>query len=307
MREWIILVGLLAVISPVLAPGQSVQQQAQTAAGQVMQSMGTGSTLNSNGMQPLAAGTPMSTIDGTQQFNAKISCQASAQFMRVTILPNATSDIQTIAVDLDPQFTGSYTNSVAFTGPFAAVCNNGVVQCDADSFNNCRYEQWQADASTGSANLVTVTAEQLGACYCFNNSCGNNLLWLNSGKVLNDLGSGIDLVLNQMSPRLSVSQAQQPDALTLVYYGQNASCGTDSTPEQYYSHAQDLATAGVAASNQPGSVASFMASTPAAAGAGVNSIQCSQTRSVALDEVTRDGIISLISMTRGQWTPNTGA
>src|SRR6266404_2093327 len=119
----------------------SADQRAQSAADQVLKSYGTGEQLNANGMQPLSSDKPMQTVDGAQQFGAKTACQASAQFMRVTILPNATSDIQTITVDLDPTFTGAVTNSSAFTGPFAAVCNNGVVQCDADSFNNCHYKQ----------------------------------------------------------------------------------------------------------------------------------------------------------------------
>ena len=279
----------------------TTDQRAQTAAEQVLKSYGTGEQLNANGMQPLSSDKPMQTVDASQQLAAKSACQASAQFMRVTILPNATSDIQTITVDLDPTFSGAVTNSSAFTGPFAAVCTNGVVQCDANSFNNCHYKQWQAQAGVGNVGLGEVSPEQLGACYCFNNSCGNNLLWVNSGKVLNDLGSGIALELNKLYPRLSVGRSDQLDAVTLVYYGQNAACGTDSSPEQYYSHAQDLAAAGVAAQNQPGTVASFIASTPAAAATSVQSVQCAINRSVGLDEVSRDGILSLLSMTRGQW------
>ena len=281
-----------------------MDQRGQAAADQVLQSVGTGDKLNANGMQPLATDKPMQTVDGTQQFNAKTSCRASKQFMRITILPDSSSDISTVTVDVDPTFTGAVTNSAVLTGPFAAVCNNGLVQCDANSFSNCHYKQWQANAAAQSIGLADVGPEQLGACYCFNNSCGNNLLWVNSAKVLNDLGSGIALELNKLWPRLSVGRSDQLDAVTLVYYGQNASCGADASPEQYYSHAQDLASAGAAAVMQPGTVANFMASTPAATGTSVGSLQCSINRNVALDEVTRDGIVSLLSMTRGQWLPS---
>jgi hypothetical protein len=291
----------LGAVHPPLWGQTSTDQRAQSAADQVLKSYGTGEQLNANGMQPLSSDKPMQTVDGTQLFGAKTACQASARFMRVTILPNATSDIQTLTVDLDPTFTGAVTNSSVFTGPFAAVCNNGVVQCDADSFNNCHYQQWHAQSATGNVGLTEVGPEALGACYCFNNSCGNNLLWVNSGKVLNDLGAGIALELNKLYPRLSIGRSDLLDAVTLVYYGQNAACGTDSSPEQYYTHAQDLAAAGVAAGNQPGSVANFIASTPASAATSMQSVQCQINRSVGLDEVTRDGIISLLSATRGGW------
>jgi hypothetical protein len=282
-------------------PSAEMDVRAQAAAGAVLNSFGSGEQLNANGMQPLSTDKPMHTVDGSKQFNAQTSCEASSQFMRVTILPNATSDIQTITLDLDPHFTGAVTQSSVFNGPFAAVCNNGVVQCDANSFNNCHYDKWQADVAAGTIGLTEVGPEQLGACYCFNNSCGNNLLWVNSGKVLSDLGNGINLELNRIFPRLSVGRSQQLDAVTLVFYGQNASCGVDSSPEQYFSHAQDLPAAGLAARDQPGSVSAFIASTPAAAGTSASSIECNINRSVALDEVTRDGILSLLSMTRGQW------
>jgi hypothetical protein len=303
MRRLLIPAAIVSFLFGGTAGAQTVEQRAQSASDQVIQSMGSSDTLNSNGMKPLASGTPMTTVDGSQQFGAKVSCQASQQFMRVSVLPDASSDIQTIAVDLDPKFTGAFTNSVLLQGPFAAVCNNGVVKCDANSFSNCHYEQWRPDPAAGNATLTEVAPDQLGACYCFNNSCGNNLLWLNSGKVLNDLGAGIAIALNPLYPRLSVSRADQPDNLTLIYYGQNAACGADSTPEQYFSHANDLPAAGAQAANQPGTVAAFMAATPEAAGANVDTIQCAVTRSVALDEVTRDGIISLLSTTNGAWQP----
>jgi hypothetical protein len=285
----------------------TVDSQAQTAAGQVLQSFGTGATLNANGMQPLSTGTPMQSVDGSQQFSAKVACQASAQFLRITMLPNASSDIQTLTLDMDPNFTGQVTSSEAFTGPFAGVCTNGIIRCDADSFNNCHYLQWQANTSSATVGVTEVSPEQLGACYCFDASCGNNLLWVNTAKVLSDIGSGVGLALTQLYPRLTIGRSQQLDAVTLVYYGQNASCGSDATPEQYFSHPQDLAQAGASASQQPGSVANFMGSLPAATTTSVGSMQCSITRNVALDEATRDGIISLASLSKGAWDTAAGA
>lgn len=304
MRIWAIVVVVCSIALVGYAGAQQssdMNTAAQTAAGQVMQSFGTGDQLNANGMQPLSTGTPMQSVDGSQQFSAKIACQASAEFLRVTMLPNSTSDIQTLTLDMDPTFTGQVTSSVDLAGPFAGVCSNGLIRCDADSFNNCHYLQWQANTAAATVGLTEVSPQQLGACYCFDASCGNNLLWVNAGKVLSDIGGGVGLALSQVYPRLVIGRSQQLDAVTLVYYGQDASCGTDSTPEQYYSHAQDLPQAGVSAAQQPGSVANFMTSIPSATSTSMGSMQCSITRNVALDEATRDGIVSLASLSRGAW------
>src|SRR5690606_23342733 len=195
-----------------------------------------------HGIEPFSAERPMRTVDG-QVFDAALSCRASEQFLRVTMLPTG-SDIGRFVVDLDTNLDGSIDQHLNFTGPFAGVCSNGVIGCAAGTWDNCHYYQW--DTSTGTLVLNEVSAQQLGACYCFNASCGNNLLAVNSRKVVSDLGVSILTAAQQILPRVA-STGTIADDLSIQFMGQQGSCGTDASPEQYFRRPQELAGAGVAA------------------------------------------------------------
>ncbi|MEO8755266.1 MAG: hypothetical protein ABI624_21605, partial [Casimicrobiaceae bacterium] len=188
---------VLGVQVPAFA--QTVDERGSTAAQSARSVFGNEQGLVEHGIEPLGAVTPMRTVDG-RTFNANLSCEASEQFLRVTMFP-AGSDIGRFVVELDADLDGTVDRATNFTGPFAGVCSNGVIRCAAGSWNDCHFLQW--DATSGVLALTEVSQQQLGACYCFNASCGNNLLVVNSQKVVSDLATSVLTAAQSLLPRVT--------------------------------------------------------------------------------------------------------
>jgi hypothetical protein len=270
---------------------------AQSAAGAVTSKFGSRAAMNSGFGQPLTTGSAMSTVDGSQQFTSQISCPSAQAFLQVVMFPDAQGDIQQLGVSIDTDFNGSYDQSTLFAGPYAGVCNNGVIQCDSGTFNNCTYWQWQASGS--GVGLTQVAVGSLGACYCVNNACGSNLVWNNSQKVLADIGTGIANSMQATHPRLAISKSTYPDSATVVFYGSQAGCGTDTQPEQYYSNSTGLPTAGTAIAQSPTSDYYTMLQSPAAQGKSLNTQTCTRSRKFDVDNISKSNVVQLMSRSTG--------
>ena len=279
---------------PAGAFAQTADERGSAAAESARSVFGSEQGLVEHGIEPLGAVTPMRTVDG-RAFNANLSCEASEQFLRVTMFP-AGSDIGRFVVELDADLDGTVDRATNFTGPFAGVCSNGVIRCAAGTWNDCHFLQW--DTASGALALAEVSQQQLGACYCFNASCGNNLLISNSQKVVSDLGTSVLTAAQGLLPRVT-STRTVVDALSIQFLGQRNACGTDSSPEQYYSRPDALAAAGVAAQAVPGTVANFVSATAVARGRGVATMRCEINRSVGANEIRKSDILNFLSATRG--------
>ena len=273
--------------------------QAAAAAGMVTSKYGSASGMNSGLGQPLASPTPMQTVDGSQSFGAQVSCPATSAYLQVTMFPTNTGDLQQITIDQDQNFSGSYTAHYLMSGPFSGVCNNGLIACDAGTFSNCRYLQWQASRSL--ISLAQVPQESLGACYCINNYCGANLALINSQKVLSDLAGGITHALNAVYPRLAMAQATYPDPTQVIYYGNQSGCGTSTQPETYYNNSStgSLPAAGVAAASDPSSDYYKTLNSPAGQSDQVSTINCSVNRQFDLVHVDKNSVIQVVSRSHG--------
>jgi hypothetical protein len=284
----------LAVIAS-FAAAQTVTERARSAASPVKERFGSGEALTENGVKPLTTDSPMHTVDGTP-FEAQLMCEASERYLRVTMQPGASSDIDRFAVEMDADLDGNFEVGLNFTGPFAGVCNNGVIQCDAGTWNNCRHLRWAM--SGPSLALEEVSLRELGACYCVNASCGSNLLTVNSRKVVTDLGNSVLASAQRIAPRIT-SARNQSDELSITYFGQQSGCGVDRSPEQHFRRPQDLAAAGVAAREEPGTVSNFLRSTSVAAGRGLTALSCELNRDVQTSFRSKNDILRLVSSTRG--------
>jgi len=272
-----------------------------SAAGAVSNKFGTAQTMGNGLGQPLASPTQMTTVNGATGFNAQTGCPATSAYLQLTMFPNSTGDIQQVAIDQDQNFSGSYTAHYLMTGPFAGVCNNGLISCDPGTFSNCRYLQWQATST--SISLNPVTQESLGACYCVNNYCGANLALSNSQKVLTDMAGGITLALNTVYPRLAMAQSTFPDPTQVVYYGNQTGCNTGGStqPDNYYNNGNtaSLPAAGTAAAANPSSGYYMVLNSPAGQGDGVSSMSCSVNRQFDLTNVSKNNVIQILSRTQG--------
>ncbi len=216
---------------------------AEQLSGQVGAKFGSQDAIRQNAVNPMTAGTPMTSVTGTTPFNAPVlNCPSSHKFLDVTIIPdNGTGDIAGVYVQQDTDFDNIF--DYAYTEPFpvSGVCGNGVISCDPASWNNCKYYKWIADSSA-KVRLLQGSMQDLGGCFCVNNSCGNALVVNQMGYILSILGGGVVGAIQAVNPKCTVSNSNTGD-MTISYYGQNSaqcaapfsslSSGT-SNPEQYY-------------------------------------------------------------------------
>jgi hypothetical protein len=278
------------------ASEQTPEERGSAAAGSVRGVFGSEQGLVANGIEPFSAERPMRTVDG-QAFEASLACEATRQFLRVTMIPQG-SDIGRVVVEMDTNLDGATDRAVNFTGPFAGLCGNGLIRCAPGSWEDCHFLQWDTDG--GVLGLREVAQQRMGACYCFNASCGNNLLVVNSEKVVGDLGASVLTAAAQLLPRVSATRAVS-DALSVRFVGQRAGCGIDASPEQFFRHPDNMAAAGAAAMSVPGSVANFVSGTAEARNRGIASIRCEINRNVATNEIRKSDILNFLSTTRGNY------
>lgn len=280
--------GVLA-LSLTSASAQTDRDRGRSAAQSVLDKWGSGDKMEQKVLGPMANGTPVTTIDGSQSFGVKMTCAGSQRFMRLRLFPSSAGDIQQLGVELDQNLDGSTDQSTLMTGPFAAVCTNGLVQCPSGTINNCQHYKWRADNTgvrldrnddDGSPN----TQQDLGACYCINNACGTSLLTKNASKVLDDIGTGIALRLQDSMPRFAVSDKTMLDPLSAEFFGQQGGCGTDKKPEQYYRNPNMLSAAGAAAAADPNSDYYKVANSQVAQEHGYSVQSCRLDRSVSVAE-----------------------
>lgn len=261
------------------ATGSDMRNEAQGAADAVRGQYGHAQGLEDGVFKPLSGEGQFQTQSG-EAFDASLECPAAGTFMKATIVPQGSGDIQMIGVELDRDLNGSLETSLAFPGPFAAVCSNGVLQCTAGTSANCQGRRWRAGGSA--VVLENVDRTELGGCYCINNSCGASLLLQNSRKVLTDIGTGIANVMAVSNPRLSVGSARSVDATTMEFMGQQAGCGVDSRPEQFHGNTSAMEAAGDAEAQQPDSTYQMLVNSPAAQESSVDNVSCQRNRVVQL-------------------------
>lgn len=271
---WTLLTGLVLP-----ATGSDMRNEAEGAADAVRGQYGHAQGLEDGVFKPLSGEGQFQTQSG-ESFDASLECPAASRFMKATIVPQASGDIQMIGVELDRDLNGSLETNLAFSGPFAAVCSNGVLQCTAGTTANCQGRRWRAGGS--GVVLENVDRTELGGCYCINNSCGASLLLQNSRKVLTDIGTGIANVLAVSNPRLSVGSARSVDATTMEFMGQQAGCGGDGRPEQFHGNTSAMESAGQAEADNPDSMYQMLVNSPAAQESSVEGVSCQRDRLIQL-------------------------
>lgn len=294
----LIAVTLLGSSAVILGAGQDPMiQRAGTINGAVAEKMGSAEGIQQNGLQPIMTSTEMSSVDGSARFATDMACDANQNFMTLGLVPGGAGDIQDITINGDLDIDGSMETTQIYTGPYAGVCANGMIQCDAGTTNHCRYLAWTNTGGTSFA-LTQVTAQDLGGCYCVNNACGSNLLIGNSSRIMTDIGYAIISAIEIGASRLVVSQSKQLDVFTTRFMGSRSGCGKDVSASEYADNPLALTSDGLAATQTSENYALIMSS-PASAQAGLQTIECQVKRDVVCTAYTRDDIMSLLSATRG--------
>lgn len=193
---------------------------------------------------PLAAETPMTTLDGSVSFSGSVSCASSANFLELFYGVGAGGDMSPVSVKQDTDFDGVHDLTVTAPVHVSGVCTNGVISCDAGTWNACQYYLWDADAATHTIGMTAATLPDMKACYCVNNSCGVNLALANKDDILSDLGGGMVSALSQVEPRYTVSQTAITGT-SIMYSGQQSTaCTTDPSLAEtaYYTSASAMSS-----------------------------------------------------------------
>lgn len=208
---------------------------------------GSREAVQKNLLQPLVAGTPLKTLDGTTSFNSSALTTSDKPLMRISAYPNMpTGDLQKIIVEQDLTATGSYTTAAVFPAPseasgqmIASVCANGYVMCNPGTYSNCRFRQWKADStglitSEAAGGAISPTGagviSPLSSCYCFNKACSrNNNAVLNVDNITANVGGGILAAFLEAKTGLIVTGAQSTGTGQITYSGVLASSVPDGT------------------------------------------------------------------------------
>ncbi len=245
-----------------------------------------------------SADKPMTTLDGTGSFNAQLLCPSSNRFLDVLIQPAGTGDIATvfIAQDLDMNNSADYSYTVPFS--VSGICANGLIGCQAGTWINCTYWKWVADSSAR-VRLAPTGLNELGGCYCINNSCGNALVWNDLSILLRDIGGGAAAAIQAVNPKYAITDAKIVDA-QITYYGQSTmlcsqvgSASGSSTPEVFFAGGRSEAgllgakdAEVTAQQNDPGSYYNLITQSSAAQNSQGDYNSCSLIRNIAVQTVT---------------------
>ena len=293
--RWCVLIGLSLLLPATLVwAADDPTTAAKAAASAVLQQFGSADGIRQNASLPLTdANSQLSTIDGSKTAAVQISNPSSSAFLSVSIIALATGDLKPVQVSQDLNFDGVMDHS--YQPPFAisSICANGVISCDAGTWNHCQAYQWQADNS-GRATLHNSTMDTLAGCYCVNQSCEGGEGSFQG--MLKDLGGAVAGVVQGKKSGAIISRVELTDAM-ISYYGQNNSGSPTGTVAQSAYHDQpatistDAATEVTAQAADPDSYYSMVTGSFADKGSSTGLQTCTISRSVSVDEVSLADII----------------
>ncbi len=200
---------------------QAAQQSGTNSGSSALSVIGSPGGIQTNMSNPMVGGNQMTTLDGKKSFNGRVSCPSTLQFLAVTILPSSTGDLGMVLVQQDTTLSGSYNYSYNAPVRASGICANGIISCDAGTWNNCNYYQWTVNSSNQSSLAQVPAIQQLAGCYCINNSCGISAM-TDLNIILHDLGTGVANAIQGNNPQYVITGSKVQDT-TVSYYGQQAS------------------------------------------------------------------------------------
>jgi len=172
------------------------------------------SNIQKNVSGPLTSHSEFKTVDGKKSFKANLACNNKINpFLEITY--SGSSDI-TVNVNIDTNLSGQIDKTFSFSA-VSAVATNGVIKCDSNTWNNCKYFLW--NIYNNNLSLQETTLNELGGAYCINGSCGN-LATKEKANILDTLGGAISSIYERSSSNYLITKTQN-DGEKIVFYGQN--------------------------------------------------------------------------------------
>jgi len=238
---------LLLIAYPSLILAQSdidkARAAAQNDAASVYEYLGSGAAINQNAAQPIISSkTQMTTVDKSKRFSAQLQCPSTTKFVDIVVQPGSTGDLSMVLITQDTDLDGQMDYQFQVPFPVSGICGNGIIQCDAGTWGNCRYWKWVVNGQ-GQLSVQQTDITKMGGCYCVNNSCGNNIVWVSLPLILKDLGAGATGAIMSANPKYSLTDVKINDA-EIAYYSQSLrECGTmnsgsGTNPANYFAGGQ---------------------------------------------------------------------
>ena len=181
--------------------------------------------------KPMTSESNFKTVDGTKEFKANLTCnEQSKSYLSMSY--SGASDI-TLNVSLDKNVDGTKESSYSFSG-ISGVATNGVIKCNANSWEDCKYFNWELNTS-GDLQLKEVTRYDVGGAYCINSSC-LNVAQNSPVTVLDTLGGAIAGVYQSYKRDFLITKTNNTGSL-IEFYGQNfnecSNFDSSQTPPTY--------------------------------------------------------------------------
>jgi len=169
--------------------------------------------------KPVSSDRPMHSLDNRASGSAKLMCPGKDPALIVTISPGATGDLNSVVISYDLDLDGLF-QTLTVPGPISGVCLNGFVKCTPNTWSNCTWFKWTAGGNT--LSYVQVNFDEVGGCYCFNNSCTSSSFSSYKDHVLETFGAGILSVLARYMPRVSTGNGKI-EGYTIEFFSQRSS------------------------------------------------------------------------------------
>lgn len=283
----------LLISAPALA--QTMEERARAAAEASRAKSSDSEAIQRNYVTPGLAGQPITTVDNSRAFTPNVACQKTATLMEVMVQPASTGDLGTVQIARDTDLDGTVDSRSNLPVPVSGICANGVISCQAGSWNECNYFRWEVDAARA-LKLTQVNMPELAGCYCINNSCGANLAWSNMPSVLGDLGGGMIGALTTADPRIGVAQAVIDGPIIRYVGAQSTACSADPSLAQTGYRANPGAIAGDAFTASSGNaVFQALKSSPVGLGTAQQLRHCTIERQVTVLKSGMDDIITRVA------------
>lgn len=185
-----------------------------------------------NLQKPLTTGDTMTTLDGSNSFNAQYSCQAESEYLRVETSTGLFNVIDaSITMDRDVNGSMEFNHHLS---SMTSVCRNGYVRCAAPGmdFDDCQHVELSYDGNTFVHTNLAAQADKarLYGCECFTADCGSDLA---NPQALSALSANIATQLSTLvanhNPRFIASKVNTTGPVTTYYAQDVTTCGAADT------------------------------------------------------------------------------
>jgi len=156
IRLPLLLITLLMIIETCVALADPAEQGRLSGA-QALERIGSIDKLKENVITPMTGGNDL-PVQGGEQVTLNTPCPSSTSFLEVTVgSAGSGGDITSVYIRQDTNLDGVIDYSLYAPVPrISGVCADGLVACNAGSWDGCNYHRWNADSS-GRLTTIALT------------------------------------------------------------------------------------------------------------------------------------------------------